>query len=65
MALALYLRFTHAISYKRLSRMMLELFGLAISENALDSAFQRAKPHFDAEERHFSPAASGPRGVFR
>ena len=48
-ALALYLRFTHAISYQRLSRMMLELFGLAISEGALDGAFQRAKPRLDAE----------------
>ena len=48
-ALALYLRFTHAISYQRLTRLMLELFGLAISEGALDAAFQRAKPHLDAE----------------
>jgi transposase len=48
-ALALYLRFTHAISYRRLSRLMLELFGLAISEGALDAAFQRAKPRMDAE----------------
>ncbi len=48
-ALALYLRFTHAISYQRLSRMMLELFGLAISEGALDAAFRRAKPRMDAE----------------
>lgn len=48
-ALALYLRFTHAISYRRLSRLMLELFGLAISEGALDAAFQRAKPRLDAE----------------
>jgi transposase len=48
-ALAMYLRFTHAISYKRLSRLMMELFGLAISEGALDAAFQRAKPRFDAE----------------
>ncbi|MDQ2764463.1 MAG: IS66 family transposase [Pseudomonadota bacterium] len=47
--LALYLRFTHAISYRRLSRLMLELFGLAISEGALDAAFQRAKPRLDAE----------------
>jgi transposase len=47
-ALALYLRFTHAISYRRLSRLMLELFGLAISEGALDAAFQRAKPRLDA-----------------
>ncbi len=48
-ALAMYLRFTHAISYRRLSRLLLELFGLAISEGALDAAFQRAKPRFDAE----------------
>jgi transposase len=48
-ALALYLRFTHAISDQRLSRMMLELFGLAISEGALDAAFRRAKPRMDAE----------------
>jgi transposase len=48
-ALALYLRFTHAISYRRLSRLLLELFGLAISEGALDAAFQRAKPCLDAE----------------
>ena len=48
-ALALYLRFTHAISYRRLSRLMLELFALAISEGALDAAFQRAKPRLDAE----------------
>ena len=47
--LALYLRFTHAISYRRLSRLMLELFGLAISEGALDAAFRRAKPRLDAE----------------
>jgi transposase len=48
-ALALYLRFTHAISYRRLSRLMLELFGLSISEGALDAAFRRAVPRFDAE----------------
>jgi transposase len=48
-ALALYLRFTHAISYQRLSRLLLELFGLVISEGALDAAFQRAKPRLDAE----------------
>jgi transposase len=48
-AMAIYLRFTHAISYKRLSRLMLDLFGLAMSEGALDAAFQRAVPKFDAE----------------
>jgi transposase len=48
-ALALYLRFTHAISYRRLSRLMLELFAVSISEGALDAAFQRAKPCMDAE----------------
>lgn len=49
MALAIYLRFTHAISYRRLSRLMAELFELAISEGALDAAFRRAMPCFDAE----------------
>ena len=49
MALALYLRFTHAISYQRLSRMFLHLFALRISEGALDTMFQRAKPCFDNE----------------
>jgi transposase len=48
-ALAIYLRFTHAISYRRLSRLMTELFSLAISEGALDAAFRRAMPCFDAE----------------
>jgi len=36
-ASAMYLRFVHAISYQRLSRLLLELFGLAISEGALDA----------------------------
>jgi transposase len=48
-ALAIYLRITHAVSYQRLSRLLLELFGLAISEGALDAAFRRAGPCFDAE----------------
>jgi transposase len=48
-ALAIYLRVTHAISYRRLTRLMMELFGLAISEGALDAAFRRAMPCFDAE----------------
>jgi len=49
MALALYLRATHAISYQRLARLFLHLFGLRISEGALDAMFQRAKPCFDNE----------------
>ncbi len=49
MALAIYLRITHAISYKRLSRLFMDLFGLAISEGALDAAFRRCKPRVDAE----------------
>ena len=48
-ALAMYLRFVHAISYQRLSRLLLELFGLAISEGALDAAFRRGKRHVDAD----------------
>jgi len=48
-ALAMYLRFVHAISYQRLSRLLGELFGLAISEGALDAAFRRGKLHIDAD----------------
>ncbi len=48
-ALAMVLRFVHAISYQRLSRLLLELFGLSISEGALDAAFRRGKPAFDAD----------------
>ena len=46
-AMALYLRFTHAISYRRLCRLFEHLFGLAISEGALDALFRRAKLAFD------------------
>ncbi len=48
-AMALYLRFVHAISYQRLRRLFEHLFGLAISEGALDAMFRRAKPCFDDE----------------
>ena len=48
-ALAMYLRFVHAVSYRRLSRLLIELFGLSISEGALDAAFRRGKPQFDAD----------------
>ena len=46
-ATALYLRFTHAISYQRLRRLFEHLFGLDLSEGALDAMFRRAKPAFD------------------
>jgi transposase len=47
LALAIYRRFTHAISYQRLSRLFLHLFARQISEGALDAMFRRAKPCFD------------------
>lgn len=47
LAIALYLRFVHAISYQRLHRLFEHLFGLAISEGALDAMLRRAKPCFD------------------
>src|SRR5436309_6437233 len=49
LALALYLRFTHAISYRRLTRLFLHLFALKVSEGALDAMFRRAKRRFDDE----------------
>ena len=48
-ALAMYLRIVHAVSYQRLARLLMELFGLAISEGALNAAFVRGKPLFDAD----------------
>ena len=49
MALAIYLRFTHAISYRRLTQLFLHLYALRISEGALDAMLRRAKPRFDSE----------------
>jgi transposase len=49
LALAIYLRFTHAISYRRLTQMFMHLYTLRISEGALDAMLQRAKPCFDNE----------------
>ena len=49
LALALYLRFTHAISYRRLTRLFAHLFAMEISEGALDAMFRRAKPLFEGE----------------
>jgi hypothetical protein len=56
LTLALYLRFTHAISYQRLTRLFLHLFALRISEGALDAMFRRAKPCFDNEVLTSLPA---------
>jgi transposase len=39
----LYLHHSHHVGFERLSRMMAELFGLAISEGAIANAFRRAK----------------------
>jgi transposase len=65
MTLALYLRFTHAISYRRLTNLMLELFGLTISEGALDAMFQRSKSSLDAEVSAIVAPASRPGGLLR
>jgi transposase len=46
-AMAVYLRYSHAISYQRLSGLFGHLFGLPISEGALANLFQRVKPRFD------------------
>ncbi len=43
------MRFTHAISYRRLTQYVSHLYALQISEGALDAMLQRAKPCFDSE----------------
>ena len=49
LGLAIYLRFTQAISYQRLTRLFMHLFALQMSEGALDAMLRRAKPCFDNE----------------
>jgi len=48
-ALAVYLRFVQSVSYERLARLFRDLFGLGISEGALDAMLRRAKPCFDRD----------------
>lgn len=48
-ALAIYLRFVQAISYERLARCFRDLFGLGVSEGALNAMLHRSKPRFDEE----------------
>ena len=48
-ALAMYLRFVHAISYQWLSRLLGELFGLGISEGALGAVVALAPAHCDGQ----------------
>ena len=48
-ALAVYLRFVQSISYERLARLFRDLFGLGISEGALNAMLRRAKPCFDRD----------------
>jgi transposase len=49
LALAIDLRVTHAISYRRLTQLFMHLYALQVSEGALDAMLQRVKPCFDNE----------------
>jgi transposase len=46
-SLAMYLRYTHAISYERLSALLAQVFGLDISEGGLANLFQGVKGRLD------------------
>jgi transposase len=45
--LATYLRYTHAISYERLSALFAQVYGVPISEGALANLFRRVKGRLD------------------
>jgi transposase len=45
--LATYLRYTHAISYERLSALFTQVYGVPISEGALANLFRRVKMRLD------------------
>jgi transposase len=46
-SLATYLRYTHAISYERLSALFTQVYGVSISEGALANLFQRVNTRLD------------------
>jgi transposase len=46
-SLATYLRYTHAISYERLSALFAQVYGVPISEGALANLFRRVKTRLD------------------
>ncbi len=48
-AMAVYMRYEHAVSYQRLSKLFADLHGLTISQAALVNLFKRVKPGFDAQ----------------
>ena len=56
--MAVYPRYEHAISYKRLLKLFDGLYGLKISQAAMANLFQRVKPSFDAQ---FSAILARPR----
>lgn len=43
-----YLRYSHAVSYQRLSQLMAEMYGLSISEGAIANLLQRVKTMLEA-----------------
>ena len=47
--LAVYLRYSHAISYERLSQTMGEVYGINISESGLAELFKRVKTQLDLQ----------------
>src|SRR3954447_25958638 len=65
LAQALYLRFTHAISYRRLTRLFRHLFALEVSEGALDAMFRRAKRRSDDEAAAILARLRRARHLFR
>ena len=64
-ALAIYLRFTHAISYRRLTQLFLHLYALQISEGALDAMLQRRRKFRQRGRSHSCPAAPFADRLFR
>lgn len=48
-SLATYLRYNHAISYQRLSQILAQVFGLAISEGGIANLFERVKSRLEGQ----------------
>lgn len=48
-SIATYWRYTHAVSYQRLSQMFAQVYGLGISEGGLAHLFERVKTRFNSQ----------------
>ena len=58
-SLITYLRYTHAISYQRLSQLLFQVFNLSISEGAIANVLEIAKNRLNQSVNLYSAGSIG------